>query len=462
MDYQPEESTATLTTQHASTQHKVIVHTLFVEPFDAIIGAQYMVLGDIENSEAFLNGLPHGQDLPGPGVLNAGEGLLGIEQPLELTCLDEASVGSPVDRVSLFGVDVDDASCGGLGFQKPLGRDVSPSGPIEVISSQSHSSSCSAASDFILHILPAKPLMGHLFPEAVSFSLHHLILLNADDFLLGVLLNFQHLLDNNALLDRRWSVFQLPDAKSDLSEFGLHLDLPLALIALSQDPLHVPHFGSQLLKLQFCPTPGRDLVVEFPAKLVMLNHQPRILLEPHHLLDDHFLLGFLPLEQRSASFSRSGSSSYLMTSLVTSLVSTLDFSAFHSSLSLRWILSFSKMESYELCSWYTWSLSLWISLLFSGLLSSFTTSWMTSFNSTRGFSERMMFKSDETRGLLVQLALEIDQIRLQLWVAVVMQHFRLLYTFHPPPAPQGHQPVLAVRLDSAPLLALQLNILLHQ
>lgn len=49
--YQPEESKATLTAQHASTQHKVVVQTLFVEPFDAIIGAQYMVLGEIENSE---------------------------------------------------------------------------------------------------------------------------------------------------------------------------------------------------------------------------------------------------------------------------------------------------------------------------------------------------------------------------------------------------------------------------
>ncbi|KAK0145723.1 CST complex subunit TEN1 [Merluccius polli] len=40
-----------LSTQYASAQHKVVVHTLFVEPFDAIIGAQYMVLGEIENSE---------------------------------------------------------------------------------------------------------------------------------------------------------------------------------------------------------------------------------------------------------------------------------------------------------------------------------------------------------------------------------------------------------------------------
>ena len=51
MYYQPEESKATLTSRHASAQHKVIVHTLFVEPFNAIIGAQYMVLGEIDNSE---------------------------------------------------------------------------------------------------------------------------------------------------------------------------------------------------------------------------------------------------------------------------------------------------------------------------------------------------------------------------------------------------------------------------
>ncbi|XP_071383534.1 CST complex subunit TEN1 [Centroberyx affinis] len=49
--YQPEESRATLSAQHASAQHQVLVHTLFVEPFDPIIGAQYIVLGEIENME---------------------------------------------------------------------------------------------------------------------------------------------------------------------------------------------------------------------------------------------------------------------------------------------------------------------------------------------------------------------------------------------------------------------------
>lgn len=49
--YQPEESRATLSAQHASKEHRVVVHTLFVEPFNPIIGAQYIVLGEIENDE---------------------------------------------------------------------------------------------------------------------------------------------------------------------------------------------------------------------------------------------------------------------------------------------------------------------------------------------------------------------------------------------------------------------------
>ncbi|XP_072239612.1 CST complex subunit TEN1 [Leuresthes tenuis] len=47
--YQPEESRATLSTQHASKEHHVLIHTLFVEPFHPIIGAQYLVLGEAEN-----------------------------------------------------------------------------------------------------------------------------------------------------------------------------------------------------------------------------------------------------------------------------------------------------------------------------------------------------------------------------------------------------------------------------
>lgn len=49
--YEPEESMATLSAQHSSKDHCVIVHTLFVEPFDAIIGAQYIVLGELDKME---------------------------------------------------------------------------------------------------------------------------------------------------------------------------------------------------------------------------------------------------------------------------------------------------------------------------------------------------------------------------------------------------------------------------
>ncbi|XP_059196349.1 CST complex subunit TEN1 isoform X2 [Centropristis striata] len=43
--YQPEESRATLSAQHASKDHHVVIHTPFVEPFNPIVGAQYIVLG---------------------------------------------------------------------------------------------------------------------------------------------------------------------------------------------------------------------------------------------------------------------------------------------------------------------------------------------------------------------------------------------------------------------------------
>lgn len=39
---------ATLSAQHASKEHQVVIHTLFVEPFNPIIGAQYLVLGETE------------------------------------------------------------------------------------------------------------------------------------------------------------------------------------------------------------------------------------------------------------------------------------------------------------------------------------------------------------------------------------------------------------------------------
>ncbi|XP_007574082.1 PREDICTED: CST complex subunit TEN1 [Poecilia mexicana] len=49
--YQPDESKATLTAQHASKEHRVFVQTQFVEPFNPIIGAQYLVLGETEMYE---------------------------------------------------------------------------------------------------------------------------------------------------------------------------------------------------------------------------------------------------------------------------------------------------------------------------------------------------------------------------------------------------------------------------
>ena len=49
--YQPEESTATLSAQHSSIHHQVLIQTSFVEPFVPIIGAQYIVLGEIEHHE---------------------------------------------------------------------------------------------------------------------------------------------------------------------------------------------------------------------------------------------------------------------------------------------------------------------------------------------------------------------------------------------------------------------------
>uniref|UniRef100_A0A3B4ELQ3 CST complex subunit TEN1 n=1 Tax=Pygocentrus nattereri TaxID=42514 RepID=A0A3B4ELQ3_PYGNA len=49
--YLPEESKAILTSHHASMQHQVSVQTTFVEPFDPIVGAQYVTLGEIDKAE---------------------------------------------------------------------------------------------------------------------------------------------------------------------------------------------------------------------------------------------------------------------------------------------------------------------------------------------------------------------------------------------------------------------------
>lgn len=49
--YEPEKSRASLTTQHASKEHHLVINTSFVEPFNPIIGAQYIVLGEIETAQ---------------------------------------------------------------------------------------------------------------------------------------------------------------------------------------------------------------------------------------------------------------------------------------------------------------------------------------------------------------------------------------------------------------------------
>lgn len=49
--YEPEESMATLSVQQSAKDHFVVVNTLFVEPCNAIIGAQYMVLGELHKME---------------------------------------------------------------------------------------------------------------------------------------------------------------------------------------------------------------------------------------------------------------------------------------------------------------------------------------------------------------------------------------------------------------------------
>uniref|UniRef100_A0A1A8JBE7 CST complex subunit TEN1 n=1 Tax=Nothobranchius kuhntae TaxID=321403 RepID=A0A1A8JBE7_NOTKU len=51
VSYHPETSRASLSAQHASEEHQVLVDTLFIEPFNPIIGAQYVVLGEAENYE---------------------------------------------------------------------------------------------------------------------------------------------------------------------------------------------------------------------------------------------------------------------------------------------------------------------------------------------------------------------------------------------------------------------------
>ncbi|KAM9792448.1 CST complex subunit TEN1 [Neosynchiropus ocellatus] len=49
--YESEESRATLSSHNALEEHTVTIKTQFVEPFNPIMGAQYLVLGEVENVE---------------------------------------------------------------------------------------------------------------------------------------------------------------------------------------------------------------------------------------------------------------------------------------------------------------------------------------------------------------------------------------------------------------------------
>ncbi|XP_003461476.1 CST complex subunit TEN1 [Cavia porcellus] len=49
--YDVTQSRVTLTAQHGSDQHQVLVSTELVEPFQAQVGSLYMVLGDLEHQD---------------------------------------------------------------------------------------------------------------------------------------------------------------------------------------------------------------------------------------------------------------------------------------------------------------------------------------------------------------------------------------------------------------------------
>ncbi|KAK3575143.1 hypothetical protein QTP86_020955 [Hemibagrus guttatus] len=68
-DYLPEESKAILTSHHSSVQYQVSIQTSFVEPFDPIIGTQYIVLGEIEKSD------DHGETIVRARVFNCVDGV---------------------------------------------------------------------------------------------------------------------------------------------------------------------------------------------------------------------------------------------------------------------------------------------------------------------------------------------------------------------------------------------------
>lgn len=49
--YCSDESRATLSAQRGPSEHPVIINTVHVEPFNPIVGAQYVALGEVENAE---------------------------------------------------------------------------------------------------------------------------------------------------------------------------------------------------------------------------------------------------------------------------------------------------------------------------------------------------------------------------------------------------------------------------
>ncbi|XP_039517585.1 CST complex subunit TEN1 isoform X3 [Pimephales promelas] len=61
--YVPEESKAVLSGQQSSAQCHVSVKTTLVEPFQPILGAQYFVLGEIENTDGLSGNILHARAL---------------------------------------------------------------------------------------------------------------------------------------------------------------------------------------------------------------------------------------------------------------------------------------------------------------------------------------------------------------------------------------------------------------
>ncbi|KPP79309.1 CST complex subunit TEN1-like [Scleropages formosus] len=51
VSYRAEDSLAVLSSQHASAQYEVLIHTAFVEPFHPQVGTQYVALGELESKE---------------------------------------------------------------------------------------------------------------------------------------------------------------------------------------------------------------------------------------------------------------------------------------------------------------------------------------------------------------------------------------------------------------------------